>query len=94
MGHSVAVVIPSYRVGLHILPLIGQIGTDVDWIIVVDDACPENSGNYVRDNLTDRRVIVLKNETNQGVGGAVIKGYIYALRLGADIIVKLDGDES
>jgi len=92
MGMSVAVVIPCFRVRLHILPLIEQIGPEVDWIIVVDDACPEESGRYVRENCLDRRVTVLTNEKNQGVGGAVLNGYTCALQLGAEIIVKLDGD--
>ena len=92
MGMSVAVVIPCYRVRSRILPVIEQIGAEVDWIIVIDDACPEESGKYVRENCSDRRVTVLKNEKNLGVGGAVLNGYSYALQLGADIIVKLDGD--
>lgn len=92
MRQSVAVVIPCYRVRSQILPLIEQIGAEVDWIIVVDDACPEESGRHVSENCSDRRVTVLKNEKNLGVGGAVLNGYSYALRLGADILVKLDGD--
>lgn len=92
MRQSVAVVIPCYRVRLQILPLIEQIGAEVDWIIVVDDACPEESGKYVRENCSDRRVIVLNCKENLGVGGAVLNGYACALQLGADIVVKLDGD--
>ncbi len=76
----------------QILPLIHEIGPEVDSIIVVDDACPEESGRYVLENCSDRRVIVLRNDKNQGVGGAVLNGYAHALQLGADIIVKLDGD--
>jgi dolichol-phosphate mannosyltransferase len=92
MRQSVAVVIPCYRVRSQILPLIEQIGAEVDWIIVVDDACPELSGKYVRENCSDRRVTVLNCEKNLGVGGAVLNGYSFALQLGADIVVKLDGD--
>ena len=92
IGQSVAVVIPCYRVRSHILPLIKQIGPEVDLIIVVDDACPEESGRHVRENCSDRRVTVLRNDQNRGVGGAVLNGYAHALQLGADIIVKLDGD--
>jgi dolichol-phosphate mannosyltransferase len=92
MRRSVAVVIPCYRVRPAILPLIERIGSEADSIIVVDDACPEESGRYVRENCTDPRVTVLTNEKNLGVGGAVLKGYRQALRAGADIIVKLDGD--
>lgn len=92
MGQSVAVVIPCYRVRSQILTLIKQIGAEVERIVVVDDACPEESGRYVRENCTDRRVSVLTNEKNLGVGGAMLRGYAHALEAGADIVVKLDGD--
>lgn len=92
MGHSVAVVIPCYGVRSQILRLIQQIGAEVDWVIVVDDACPEESGRYVYENCSDGRVIVLTNGENRGVGGAVLNGYACALRLGANIVLKLDGD--
>jgi glycosyltransferase involved in cell wall biosynthesis len=40
----------------------------------------------------DRRVRVLRNETNLGVGGATLRGYRAALDDGMDIVVKMDGD--
>lgn len=92
MGQSVAVVIPCYRVRAQILPLIEQIGAEAERIVVVDDACPEESGRYVQENCRDRRVTVLINEKNLGVGGAMLRGYAHALAAGADIVVKLDGD--
>ena len=92
MGQSVAVVIPCYGVRSQILPLIRKIGPEVNWIIAVDDACPQNTGRFVRENCSDGRVTVLENDKNLGVGGAVLRGYTYALQLGADVIVKLDGD--
>lgn len=92
MRPSVAVIVPCYRVRSHILALIERIGAEVDWIIAVDDACPEESGQFLRENCSDRRVMVLTNDRNEGVGGSVLKGYAYAMQLGAEIIVKLDGD--
>lgn len=89
---SVAVVIPSYKVTRHILQVIASIGDDVDHIIVVDDACPEGSGKLVESGCSDPRVCVVYHAQNQGVGGAVLTGYQRALELGADIIVKIDGD--
>lgn len=88
----VAVVIPCYRVRKHILPLLAAIGPEVSRIYVVDDACPEESGAYVRANCGDSRVTVAVHEQNQGVGGAVITGYQLALADGADVAIKLDGD--
>lgn len=92
MAQSVAVVIPCYRVRSQILQVIRRIGKEVDRIIVVDDACPDGSGRFVMENCSDRRVTVLRNDQNLGVGGAMLNGYACALQLGADIVVKLDGD--
>jgi dolichol-phosphate mannosyltransferase len=88
----VAVVIPSYRVKQHILNVLDGIGEEVANVYVVDDKCPEGSGQFVLDNCRDRRVTVLFHEENQGVGGAVITGYSRATQEGAAVIVKLDGD--
>lgn len=89
---TVAVVIPSYRVTDHILDVINEIGPEVSKIFVVDDACPDNSGDFVEKNSKDKRVTVLRHAENKGVGGAVITGYKAALESAADIVVKVDGD--
>lgn len=89
---SVHVVIPSYKVTAHILDLISRIGPEVGTILVVDDACPEGSGELVQQQCHDPRVRVMFHDDNRGVGGAVMTGYREAIRTGADVIVKLDGD--
>jgi len=89
---QVSVVIPCYKVSNQILRVINEVALDVKHIIVVDDACPECSGDLVNRSSQDSRVIVLKNVTNLGVGGATKKGYLKALELGSDIVVKVDGD--
>ena len=89
---NVAVVIPSYRVTDHILDVIKEIGPEVSRIFVVDDACPDKSGDFVEKHSKDKRVTVLRHEENKGVGGAVITGYKAALESDADIVVKVDGD--
>lgn len=91
-GPWVAVVIPCYRVASHVLGVISRIGPEVGWIIAVDDACPEGSGDVIERECRDPRVRVLRHETNQGVGGAVMTGYMAAISLPAKAIVKLDGD--
>ena len=88
----VAVVIPCYRVAAHVVPLIERIGPEVGWIIAVDDACPEHSGDLIEQSCHDSRVIVLRHMENQGVGGAVMTGYLAARELPAEVVVKLDGD--
>ena len=88
----IAVVIPCYGVRSHILDVIQAIGEDVERIYVVDDCCPEKTGDYVAAQTSDRRVRVLRNDSRSGVGGATLAGYRRALEDGCDVIVKLDGD--
>lgn len=89
---TIAVVIPCYRVTAHVLQVIAAIGPEVHRIYVIDDACPDGSGNLVESACQDTRVRVLRHAANKGVGGAVITGYRAALDEGMDIIVKIDGD--
>lgn len=89
---QIAVVIPSYKVTRHILGVIAGIGPEVTRIYVVDDKCPDHSGDFVRANCQDPRVTVLEHAENQGVGGAVMTGYRAAILDGARVIVKIDGD--
>lgn len=92
MPSSIAVVIPSFRVTGHVLQVIARIGPEVQRIYVVDDACPDGSGDLVNIQCSDPRVQVLRHSVNRGVGGAVMTGYQAALNDGMDIIVKVDGD--
>lgn len=89
---SVAVVIPCYRVRAHVLQVIAGIGSEVDAIYLVDDACPERSGELVEREITDPRVHVIYHDKNLGVGGATVTGIRRALVEGARIIIKIDGD--
>jgi glycosyltransferase involved in cell wall biosynthesis len=86
------VVIPSYKVTDHIVDVLSKIDGCVDKIIIVDDACPDNTGEFVRQNTNDKRILIIKHEKNKGVGGATITGYKKAIELGATVVVKIDGD--
>ena len=88
----IAVVIPSFRVTKHILKVLEAIPAEVWRIYVVDDACPEHSGQLVQTHCRDPRVVVLQHAQNGGVGRAVMTGDQAAINDQADIIVKLDGD--
>ena len=89
---KVAVVIPCFKVKRSILELIKKIGPEVHTIYVVDDCCPEHSGDYVAELCVDKRVSIIRHAENKGVGGAVISGYQAALQARCDVVVKLDGD--
>lgn len=86
-------VIPCYKVGFKINSLVKKTLNYVDGLIVVDDFCPLNTGKFVQKKfLKNKKVLVIKNKKNLGVGGAVIKGYRQAIKFSPDFIVKLDGD--
>jgi dolichol-phosphate mannosyltransferase len=89
---KVAVVIPCYKVKNQILKVLNDIGAEIDFIILVDDACTEGTAIFVKENYNDNRLQIIEHKDNQGVGSAVISGYKLALELKADIVVKLDGD--
>lgn len=89
---SIAVIIPTFKARDHIMGVIEQIGPEVSRIYIVDDCCPDNSGDYVIDNCKDHRVTLIRHDENQGVGGAVMTGYEAAIEDGMDILVKIDSD--
>lgn len=92
-GAGVWIVIPCYRVRDHILSVLGKIPAWVEGIVCVDDACPDRSGDFIAENASDSRVVVVRLAQNQGVGGATMAGYAEADRLGGRILVKVDGDD-
>ena len=90
---KIAVVVPCFRVRDHVLPMLARMPSWIARIYVVDDACPQQTGRHVQAHCDDPRVMVLHNERNLGVGGAVVRGYRQALEEGADVVVKMDGDD-
>ena len=92
-GAGVWLVIPCYRVKAHILHVIAKTPAWVDGIVCVDDACPDRSGDFIEQNNTDPRVVVVRLAQNQGVGGATLAGYREAIARGGQVLVKVDGDD-
>jgi glycosyltransferase involved in cell wall biosynthesis len=90
--NKIAVVIPCYKVKNKILSVIELIGNEVDNIYVIDDFCPERSGDFVKKHCNDERVNIIYHKVNLGVGAAVISGYKAAINDNCDVIVKIDGD--
>jgi glycosyltransferase involved in cell wall biosynthesis len=90
---DIAVVIPCYRVAAEIGALIVSLPRFLKYIIVVDDASPDETAGIVQEAAKkDRRVILIRHEKNEGVGGAMLTGFCKALELNAQIVVKIDGD--
>jgi glycosyltransferase involved in cell wall biosynthesis len=86
-------VVPAYRVEAQIQAVLRDLPSFLTHVIVVDDASPDRTADLVRAAARrDRRILLLQNDKNEGVGGAMITGFRKALELDAQIIVKIDGD--
>ncbi len=90
---KIAVVIPCHNVERHIAGVVDSLPGEVDRVITVDDCSTDKTG-HVLEQLEKRneKLTSIRHETNQGVGGAMITGYRKALELGAEIVIKIDGD--
>ena len=89
---KIAAIIPVYKVKNHIIDVIKAISPEVTRIYIIDDCCPEGTGDFVEYNNNDERVLIIRNPKNLGVGGAVMTGYQPAINDGMEVIVKIDGD--
>ena len=91
---TIVAVIPCYRVEAKIAHVLAGVPEYVKHILVVDDASPDETAAIVaRAAQQDRRIMLLRHAKNQGVGGAMLTGFRKALELGADVVVKIDGDD-
>jgi dolichol-phosphate mannosyltransferase len=88
----IAAVIPAYKTKAQIQNVLREIGEEIHKIYVIDDGCPEETGRFVNENLSDKRIELIFLEHNQGVGAAVLAGYKRAIEEKFEIIVKLDSD--
>lgn len=86
---KIAVIVPCFRVRKFLKQVVLDLPEFIDFVIVVDDKCPQKSYEVV---LGLEKVIVINHKENLGVGGAVVSGYKKAIELGADVVVKVDGD--
>ncbi|MCC6300472.1 MAG: glycosyltransferase family 2 protein [Anaerolineales bacterium] len=91
--YNIAVVVPCYRVEREIQSVLQGIPKYVKRVIVVDDASPDSTSEIVAALAKkDKRIFLIRHEKNQGVGGALATGFRKALELGAQVVVKIDGD--
>lgn len=76
-----AVVIPCYNEEKMITQTIKKIPEYIDHIIAVNDASTDNTiGVLKKLKKQYSKLIIVDNKVNQGVGGALIAGYDYAIK--------------
>jgi glycosyltransferase involved in cell wall biosynthesis len=89
----IAIVIPAYQVADKIEAVLSELPDYLRHIIVVDDGSPDDTSKLVEAlAIKDKRILLLRHEQNQGIGGAMRTGFEKALELGAQVVVKIDGD--
>jgi glycosyltransferase involved in cell wall biosynthesis len=90
-GKTVAVVIPAYDEESLIAATIAGIPEFVDRVIVVDD-CSRDATVERAEGVGDSRVAVIRHERNQGVGGAIVTGYLRARDEHVDVTAVMAAD--
>ncbi len=92
-NYQIAAVVPAYRVEREIETVLRELPAGLRHVIVVDDASPDRTSEIVAGlSPRDHRLVLIRHQQNQGVGGAMITGFRKALELGAQVVVKIDGD--
>lgn len=94
MESIIAVVVPCFKVSRTINDVVNGIPEYVNFIILVEDQSNDKTLEVLIEiEKFDSRIVIVQHNTNQGVGGATISGFQKALELGAEVIVKMDGDD-
>jgi glycosyltransferase involved in cell wall biosynthesis len=92
-GKTIAVIVPAYNEEKLIGKVIETIPAFVDHIVVIDDASRDQTGEIVEAcQKKEARLIYIRHEKNEGVGGAIATGYQWVRDHGKDIGVVMAGD--
>ncbi len=85
-------IVPCYKSSNIAPTVVKDLIQYVDFVICVDDNCPEKTGLLIKNNIKSDKLKVLFHTKNMGVGGATKTGINYAQKIQAEIIVKIDSD--
>jgi len=90
----ISVVIPCYNVSRHIEGVIRNLPANIAYIITVND-CSSDETECILTKLQkeNKKIIYIRHEINQGVGGAMLTGFNKSIDLNSDITIKMDGDD-
>lgn len=92
-GKQIAVVIPAYNEELLIAKVIETIPNLVDFIVVADDKSTDRTCEAVQKlSADDRRIILIRHESNGGVGAAIATGYKWSRDQHIDVTVVMAAD--
>jgi glycosyltransferase involved in cell wall biosynthesis len=88
---KVCVVVPAYNEETQIGKVINTMPPYVDSIVIVNDCSKDKTEEAVK-AINNSKVILINHKKNQGVGGAIATGYIWARDNEMDATVVMAGD--
>jgi len=90
---KIAVVIPCYNEAKQLSKVIDTMPDFVDQMIVIDDKSEDSTIAVAERHIRlDSRIILIKHNTNKGVGAAISTGYIWCRENDIDIAAVMAGD--
>ena len=73
-------IVPCYKSSIIAPKVVRELINYVDFVICVDDCCPELTGKVIQNNIISDKLKVIFHKRNKGVGGVT------------EIIIKIDSD--
>jgi glycosyltransferase involved in cell wall biosynthesis len=91
---KIAVVIPAFNEEGQILKVLTTMPDFVDAVVVVDDCSRDRTTEVVEQHRVEKdpRVVLIRHETNRGVGAAIGTGYKWARDNAYDVTAVMAGD--
>lgn len=90
---TVCVVVPAYNEETQIEKVINTMPEFVDRVVIIDDKSKDRTIEIVEKCcVNNNKIVLIKHEKNQGVGGAIATGYKWARDNDIDIAVVMAGD--
>ncbi|GAA4751514.1 polyprenol monophosphomannose synthase [Amnibacterium soli] len=96
-GLRTVIVVPTYDERENIRTAVRNVLTALPdaHLLVVDDASPDGTGAIAEEiSAADPRVHVLHRQTKNGLGGAYLAGFAWALERDYDVVGEFDADGS
>lgn len=82
------VVIPTYNESKEIGDVVRRLRQQNLEVVVIDDGSRDNTSLIAQEN----GAVVIRNQTNEGKGASLIKGFQYAIKNNFDAVITMDGD--
>jgi glycosyltransferase involved in cell wall biosynthesis len=91
---TIAIVVPAHNEETQIEMVVDTLPDFVDVVVIIDDCSSDNTISVIEGLACKNaeKVVLLKHEENQGVGGAIASGYEYVRDAELDIAVVMAGD--